>query len=86
MFAGLTHRHNTSAAGFLALAGLLGMSLAIPDTARAQDSIQSATQDLDVLLDTPVSAASKYAQDVRQVAGSVTIVSPEDIRRFGYRT
>ena len=38
------------------------------------------------MLDAPVSTASKYAQNVREVAGSVTIVTAEDIRRFGYRT
>jgi iron complex outermembrane receptor protein len=42
--------------------------------------------DLGALLDAPVSTAAKYAQNVRQVAGSVTIVTAEDIRRFGYRT
>jgi outer membrane receptor for ferrienterochelin and colicins len=53
--------------------------------ASAQDSAQS-EMDLGALLDTPVSTAAKYAQNVRQVAGSVTIVTAEDIRRFGYRT
>jgi iron complex outermembrane receptor protein len=33
-----------------------------------------------------VLSAAKYTRDVRQVAGSVTIVTAEDIRRFGYRT
>ena len=55
-------------------------------SAAAQDSAQVALQDLDALLDAPVSTASKYAQNVREVAGSVTIVTAEDIRRFGYRT
>ena len=55
-------------------------------SASAQDSTQLALHDLDALLDTPVSTASKYAQNVREVAGSVTIVTAEDIRRFGYRT
>src|SRR4029079_13762296 len=52
----------------------------------AQDSNQVALQGLDTMLNAPVSTASKYAQDVREVAGSVTIVTAEDIRRFGYRT
>ena len=55
-------------------------------SAAAQDSAQVGLHDLDALLNTPVSTASKYAQDVREVAGSVTIVTAEDIRRFGYRT
>jgi outer membrane receptor for ferrienterochelin and colicin len=29
---------------------------------------------------------AKYAQDIRQVSGSVSIVTAEDIQRFGYRT
>jgi iron complex outermembrane receptor protein len=41
---------------------------------------------LDSLLSTPVSTGAKYVQEVRQVAGSVSIVTAEDIRRFGYRT
>jgi iron complex outermembrane receptor protein len=62
-------------------------------SAAAQDSTQVASynfealsQSLDALLNAPISSASKYAQDVREVAGSVTIVTAEDIRRFGYRT
>ena len=53
----------------------------------AQDSAAGAGDlTLDSLLNTPISTAAKYAQSVRQVAGSVTIVTAEDIRRFGYRT
>src|SRR5580765_4302587 len=62
-------------------------------SAAAQDSIQvgpidvsALSHDLDRLLNARISSASKYAQDVREVAGSVTIVTAEDIRRFGYRT
>jgi outer membrane receptor for ferrienterochelin and colicins len=61
---------------------LCGMSA----RASAQDSAQSRLQDLDGLLNTPVSTGAKYAQDIRQVSGSVSIVTAEDIRRFGYRT
>ncbi|HEV8122681.1 MAG TPA: TonB-dependent receptor [Gemmatimonadales bacterium] len=52
----------------------------------AQGSDTLARRSLDDLLNTPVSTGAKYAQDVRQVAGSVSIVSAEDIRSFGYRT
>jgi iron complex outermembrane receptor protein len=55
-------------------------------SASAQDSTKGALSALDTLLSAPVSTASKYDQDVRQVAGSVTIVTAEDIQRFGYRT
>jgi iron complex outermembrane receptor protein len=55
-------------------------------SASAQDTTQVELHALDTLLNAPVSTASMYAQDVREVAGSVTIVTAEDIRRFGYRT
>src|SRR5678816_1073316 len=68
---------------------LTGAALVVclmPSRATAQDSSQSEVRALDALLNTPVSTAAKYAQGVRQVAGSVTIVTAEDIRRFGYRS
>jgi outer membrane receptor for ferrienterochelin and colicins len=40
---------------------------------------------LDSLLNTHISAASKYAETSSAAAGSVTIVSSDDIRTFGYR-
>ncbi len=41
---------------------------------------------LDDLLEEKVSAASKYEQTERRAPASVTIVTSEDIQRFGYRT
>lgn len=71
--------------GLLALGVFLSARLAV--SALAQDSVAAvADRGLDSLLNTPVSTAAKYNQTVRQVAGSVTIVTAEDIRRFGYRT
>src|SRR5689334_836875 len=35
---------------------------------------------------TRVSGASRYEQDTREAPASVTIITAEDIRRFGYRT
>jgi outer membrane receptor for ferrienterochelin and colicin len=67
------------------LPGAMLMLCVVSATASAQDS-QSQLQDLDGLLNTPVSTGAKYAQDIRQVSGSVSIVTAEDIRRFGYRT
>jgi outer membrane cobalamin receptor len=64
--------------------------------ASAQDSAQSDFRVLDSLLNLPFSTAAtsrsvastgaKYLQTTRQVAGSVTIVTAEDILGFGYRT
>jgi outer membrane receptor protein involved in Fe transport len=41
---------------------------------------------LDSLLDTKVSAAAKYAQTSRDAGASITIVTSDDIARYGYRT
>ena len=59
------------------LKGLAGTLLlcVVSATASAQDSAQSQVQDLDGLLSTPVSTGAKYAQDIRQVSGSVSIVT-----------
>jgi iron complex outermembrane receptor protein len=66
------------------LTAILAMTAPFRAVAQAPDSAASLA--LDALLATPISSAAKYAQSVRQVAGSVTIVTAEDIRRFGYRT
>lgn len=78
--------HAKRLAELLSLSGVALALCIVPATASAQDSTQSVVQGLDVLLGTPVSTAAKYAQGVRQVAGSVTIVTAEDIQRFGYRS
>ncbi len=41
---------------------------------------------LDSLLNTPISSAAKYRQTARDAAASVTIITAEDIRRYGYRS
>lgn len=66
------------------LTAILGMAIPLSAVAQTPDSVASLS--LDSLLATPISSAAKYAQNVRQVAGSVTIVTAADIRRFGYRT
>lgn len=69
------------------LVGRVVLVLCVSSTAgSAQDSAQAEAQDLDALLNTPVSTGAKYAQGIRQVSGSVSIVTAEDIRRFDYRT
>jgi outer membrane receptor protein involved in Fe transport len=88
MLNGLACRRR-SMKSFSLLRGLPGTALvlcAVWAAASAQDSAQSQVQDLDGLLNTPVSTGAKYAQDIRQVSGSVSMVTAEDIRRFGYRT
>lgn len=52
---------------------------------RADAQQAPADMSLDSLLNTHISAASKYAQTSRAAPGSVTIVSSEDIRAYGYR-
>jgi outer membrane receptor for ferrienterochelin and colicins len=82
-------RRSIAVKWFGLLRGLLGaipVLCAISATAAAQDSAQGEVQDLDGLLNTPVSTGAKYAQDIRQVSGSVSIVTAEDIQRFGYRS
>ena len=53
------------------LPGAMLMLCVVSATASAQDSAQSQLQDLDGLLNTPVSTGAKYAQDIQtdQVAG-----------------
>src|SRR5436309_2348075 len=41
---------------------------------------------LDELLDTPISTAAKYDQQLSRVAASVTVISAEEIERYGWTT
>ena len=54
-------------------------------TVQAQEPVSPAGA-LDSLLDLRISSAAKYEQTLREVAGSVTIVTADEIARFGYRT
>lgn len=60
-------------------------ALTIASAATAQGPRPSVVS-LDSLLETRVSTAAKYSQRVGEVAGSVTIVTSDDIERYGYRT
>jgi len=53
--------------------------------AQATDS-PSEGSSLDDLLDVKISGAAKYDQTARQAPASVTIITSEDIERYGYRT
>ena len=43
-------------------------------------------QSLEDLLNTPISAASKYEQTTREAPASVTVITSADIERYGWRT
>ncbi len=62
--------------------GLLGVAAAAPAWA-AQDLT---AMSLEQLMDMPVVAASKYAQPQHEVAASVSVITRDDIRSFGWRT
>ena len=61
---------------------LLLATILMPAGAAAQTSVIT----LDSLLNVTVSAAARYAQTAREAAASVSIVTSEDIERYGYRT
>jgi outer membrane receptor protein involved in Fe transport len=47
---------------------------------------QGTTSALEELLQTPISTAAKYDQRMSDVAASVTVISAEEIARYGWRT
>ena len=58
-----------------------------PARAMAQATDPPSTgSSLDELLDVKISGAAKYEQTARQAPASVTIITSEDIERYGYRT
>jgi outer membrane receptor protein involved in Fe transport len=59
--------------------------LGSPRVALAQEQA-SDPLGLDSLLNTPINASGKYQQTTRQAASSVTVLTHEDLDRFGYRT
>jgi outer membrane cobalamin receptor len=68
-----------AAGAALAALGLAG------GIARAQSTDSAADASLDSLLGLRISAASKYAQTSREAPASVTILTADDLRLFGYR-
>jgi iron complex outermembrane receptor protein len=65
------------------LAGLLTLTLALGAPLESQESQTAA---LDSLLTIQVSSAATYLQSTREAAAAATVISSEDIERFGYRT
>ncbi|MDQ1266978.1 MAG: hypothetical protein QG635_2131, partial [Bacteroidota bacterium] len=49
-----------------------------------QDTLQ--IKSLEDMLDMDVNAASKYSQKIRETAASVSIISYDQIERYGWRT
>jgi iron complex outermembrane receptor protein len=80
-FEGPVGRRRIAGVAALALGGLLAAPSAAQMSGNAMESIS-----LDSLLNVRISAASRYAQTSVQAPASVTIVTSEDIERYGYRT
>lgn len=60
------------------------LGLLSPDAGMAQIDSLTDMSALDSLLNVTISAASKYDQNVREAPASITIISREDIQRYGY--
>jgi iron complex outermembrane receptor protein len=68
---------------------LAGTTLALllrAPAAQAQAVSDSLILSLDSLLHTRISSAAKYQQTMSEAASSVTIITADDIQRYGYRT
>jgi outer membrane receptor for ferrienterochelin and colicin len=68
----------------LHLAATLLVLLLRASHAQAQATPDSLALSLDSLLHTRISSAAKYQQTMSEAASSVTIITAEDIQRFGY--
>jgi outer membrane receptor protein involved in Fe transport len=61
------------------------IALAFAAAGRAQDEAANKLP-LDKLLETPISTAAKYDQQLSSVAASVTVITAEEIERYGWTT
>lgn len=71
------------------LAAACGVSIAVPAPSHAADQQDLSRATLEELLGMEVDqvySASRSIQDIRRAPASVTIITADDIRRFGYQT
>ena len=54
-------------------------------SALAQGAAPADTDDLEALLNQPVYAASKFAQDAANAPAAVTVLTAGDVRAYGWR-
>lgn len=74
----------TSVKGRPMLSVMVGLFLFIP--AFCEDSVEQEPEDLQKLLDVKINTAAKYTQSISEAPASVTIITAEEIERFGCRT
>ena len=70
----------------LPVAAALCAALAGPAAAQSSDAQPGDTADLEALLNQPVYAASKFAQNAAVAPAAVTVLTAGDIRAYGWRT
>jgi outer membrane receptor for ferrienterochelin and colicins len=59
---------------------------AIAETAKTVDLMDLSIEELRTVQITTVTAASKYEQKVTEAPASISVITADDIRKFGYRT
>ena len=68
------------------LAGLIVTSFCVPGGFAQQDALAIQDISLESLLNVRVSTASKYEQTAREAPAAVTVITAEDIERYGYES
>ena len=65
---------------------LIGSALLMALNLHADEAPADGQSPLDELLSTPISTAAKYQQSMSDVAASVTVITAEEIARYGWRS